>query len=65
MANQKTRLGGSSATFDGMMTNGFGIVTVMNARVFDALDTETLKGKTAYQIYDDFKDKTEVLKIVS
>ena len=59
MANYKTRLGGSSATFDGMMTNGFGIVTVMNARVFDALDTETLKGKTAYQIYNDYKDKTE------
>ena len=59
MANYKTRLGGSSATFDGMMTNGFGIVTVMNARVFDALDTETLKGKTAYQIYNDYKNKTE------
>ena len=55
----KTRLGGSKATFDAMMKNGFGIVTVMNARVFDALDTETLKGKNAYQIYNEFKDKTE------
>ena len=61
MANYKTRLGGSSATFDGMMTNGFGIVTVMNARVFDALDTETLKGKTAYQIYNDYKANTDKL----
>ena len=57
----KTRLGGSKATFDGMMRNGFGIVTVMNARVFDALDTETLKGKNAYQIYNDYKANTDKL----
>ena len=57
----KTRLGGSKATFDGMMKNGFGIVTVMNARVFDALDTETLKGKNAYQIYNDYKANTDKL----
>ena len=57
----KTRLGGSKATFDGMMKNGFGIVTVMNARVFDALDTETLKGKNAYQIYDEYKNNTDDL----
>ena len=57
----KTRLGGSKATFDGMMRNGFGSVTVMNARVFDALDTETLKGKNAYQIYNDYKANTDKL----
>ena len=57
----KTRLGGTKATFDGMMKNGFGIVTVMNARVFDALDTETLKGKNAYQIYNDYKANTDKL----
>ena len=59
--NYKTRLGGSSATFDGMMRNGFGIVTVMNARVFNVLDTETLKGKNAYQIYDEYKNNTDDL----
>ncbi len=46
----KTRLGGSNANFDSMMKNGFGIVTVMNAKVYDAMDVETLKGKTAYQV---------------
>jgi hypothetical protein len=31
----KTRLGGSDASFDSMMRNGFGIVTVMNAKVYN------------------------------
>lgn len=61
MANYKTRLGGTTATFDGMMRNGFGIVTVMNARVFDALDTKTLKTMNAYQVYNNYKDNTDNL----
>lgn len=35
MANTKTRLGGNTATFASMMENGFGVVTVMNAKVYD------------------------------
>lgn len=48
----KTRLGGSNASFDSMMKNGFGIVTVMNAKVYDAPEASVLKGLTAYEIYD-------------
>lgn len=48
----KTRLGGSNASFDSMMKNGFGIVTVMNAKVYDAPETSVLKGLTAYEVYD-------------
>lgn len=46
----KTRLGGNTTNFDSMMKNGFGVVTVMNAKVYDAMDAETLKGKTAYEV---------------
>lgn len=46
----KTRLGGSTATFDSMMKNGFGVVTVMNADVYDALPIATLKTLTPYQV---------------
>lgn len=46
----KTRLGGNSATFDSMMRNGFGVVTVMNASVYPAMDVATLKTKTAYEV---------------
>ena len=48
----KTRLGGSNASFDSMMKNGFGIVTVMNAKVYDAPEASVLKGLTAYEIYE-------------
>ena len=48
----KTRLGGSNASFDSMMKNGFGIVTVMNAKVYDAPEASVLKGLTAYDIYE-------------
>ena len=48
----KTRLGGSNASFDSMMKNGFGIVTVMNAKVYDAPEASVLKGLTAYEVYD-------------
>ena len=48
----KTRLGGNSASFDSMMKNGFGVVTVMNAKVYDAPEASVLKGLTAYEIYE-------------
>ena len=48
----KTRLGGNSASFDSMMKNGFGVVTVMNAKVYDAPEASVLKGLTAYDIYE-------------
>lgn len=50
-----TRLGGNSATFDSMMRNGFGVVTVMNAKVYDALPVSTLRGLTAYGVYNHSK----------
>ena len=46
----KTNLGDSSATFQSMMENGFGIVTVMNAYVFDALSVEEYTNSTPYDI---------------
>ena len=48
----KTRLGGNSSSFDSMMKNGFGVVTVMNAKVYDAPEASVLKGLTAYEIYE-------------
>ena len=48
----KTRLGGNNASFDSKMKNGFGIVTVMNAKVYDAPEASVLKGLTAYEIYE-------------
>ena len=33
----KTRLGGNNASFDSMMRNGFGVVTVMNAKVVEKI----------------------------
>lgn len=44
-----TRLGNSTASFEQMMKR-FGVVTVMNADVYDVSDYETLKNYTAYQI---------------
>ena len=35
-----------------MMKNGFGVVTVMNAKVYDAPEASVLKGLTAYEIYE-------------
>ena len=46
----KTRLGGAGVSFDEMINQGFGIVTVMNVDVFNALDLSEYKGSTAYQI---------------
>ena len=50
MANYKTNLSSGSANFQDMMQNGFGIVTVMNAKIYDAFSLATYKANTAYQI---------------
>lgn len=55
----RTNLGSESATFQGMMENGFGIVTVMNAMVFKALDIKDLKGMTAYNVIAGYDEKSE------
>ena len=41
MANYKTNLSAGSANFQDMMQNGFGIVTVMNAKIYDAFSLAT------------------------
>ena len=67
----RTTLGSGDANFQGMMENGFGIVTVMNARIFDALPADELKEMTAYQIAKQYKDnknyicKLDTLKIAN
>jgi len=57
----KTRLGGNSATFDSMMKNGFGVVTVMNAKVFNAPAASEFKGLTAYGVYEAYKSRPDFL----
>lgn len=52
----KTRLGSSTASFDSMMRNGFGVVTVMNAKVYDAPAASVFKNLTAYGVYDQYKN---------
>ena len=59
----KTRLGGNSATFDSMMKNGFGVVTVMNAKVYDAPEASVLKGLTAYGVYNQYKNALPLCEI--
>jgi len=44
-----SRLGGSAANFQGMIQR-FGIVTVMNARVYESLTAEEFAGKDAVEI---------------
>ena len=57
-----TRLGGGDANFQGMMKNGFGIVTVMNALVFNAPEAEVLKNMTAYDVVKNYtKDHSSYL----
>lgn len=59
----KTRLGGSNASFDSMMKNGFGVVTVMNAKVYDAPEASVLKGLTAYGVYNQYKNAEYLCEI--
>ena len=55
MANY-TRLGGSDANFNQMIQR-FGVVTVMNAKVFDVAELGfDFASKDAYGIYDELKD---------
>ena len=68
MANYKTNLSSGSQSFKDMMSNGFGIVTVMNAEIYNALDVDTYKTKTAYQIIAEATDplcKLDTLKIAN
>lgn len=50
----KTSLGKGSANFAGMMEGGFGIVTVMNAKVYPALEAAEYAEKTAYDIVTEY-----------
>jgi hypothetical protein len=59
----KTRLGGNNASFDSMMRNGFGVVTVMNAKVYDAPEASVLKGLTAYGVYNQYKNVLPLCEI--
>ena len=59
----KTRLGGSTASFDSMMRNGFGVVTVMNAKVYDAPAASVFKNSTAYGIYNQYKNADYLCEI--
>lgn len=63
MAN-KSRLSTSTATFDGMMKNGFGVVTVMNVKIYDSTNIDF--NQTADAICNSLKDPLctlETLKI--
>lgn len=56
MANNYTRLGGSDASFNQMIQR-FGVVTVMNAKVFDVAELGfDFASKDAYGIYNELKD---------
>ena len=47
----KSSLPSSTETsFSSMMTDGFGIVTVMNAKVYAGVDQDTVKDQTPYEI---------------
>ena len=59
----KTRLGSSNASFDSMMRNGFGVVTVMNAKVYDAPAASVFKNLTAYGVYDQYKNAEYLCEI--
>ena len=51
-----TRLSGGDANFQSMMENGFGIVTVMNALVFNGQDAAVLKNMTAYDVVKNYTE---------
>lgn len=50
MANYKTNLSGSTASFADMMNDGFGIVTVMNADIYEPYSSNEYKDMTAYDV---------------
>ena len=55
-----TKLTSGSSNFQEAMQNGFGIITVMDARVFDAPGIEELASKTAYQIVAHYATETPI-----
>ena len=61
----KTRLGGNSATFDSMMRNGFGVVTVMNAKIYAIKANENFASQTASAIRTAYKQETPLATIDS
>lgn len=71
MADRKTRLGVSSATFDSMIRR-FGVVTVMNADVYDTATlagdmsiSEYFKNKTAYAVIKEAEGEKKAAKLCS
>lgn len=56
----RTKLQSNNANFQGMMADGFGIVTVMNAKVYPALDRKEYEQYTAYDIVSAY-DKIDPL----
>ena len=63
MANYKTNLSTGSANFKDMMDRGFGIVTVMNAEIYESLEVSEYEGKTAYDIIKEAASKTPLCKL--
>lgn len=59
--NNVVKTSGSTRGFADMMTDGFGIVTVMNAKVYDVMDdissTDPTKAKTPNDIIAAYEDK--------
>ena len=58
--NKYTNLTSGSSSFKEAMSNGFGIITVMDARVFKPLSVEELASKTAYQIVAHYATETPI-----
>ena len=58
----KTNLTNNDATFATMMENGFGIVTVMNPKVYEAMPEEYLN-KTAYQVIEFLKTQEAICEL--
>ncbi len=62
MALNYTRLGGSSANFQQMIQR-FGVVTVMNAKVYEPFENEEIKDLQADAIIAKYDSKTELCKL--
>ena len=57
---KRTKLTSGSSNFQEAMQNGFGIITVMDARVFEAPSVEELAHKTAYQVVASYAERTPI-----
>ena len=55
--NKYTNLTSGSSSFKEAMSNGFGIITVMDARVYDAPSVDELANKTAYQVLSSYANE--------